>query len=111
MLLWQARLHRLLPAEGVNRLRLWTTEGTIWSGLGQLERAENAFREAKDGFESHGLRMQAALAGLELAKVWLRQGREQEVLPLAEELVETFCDMGIQRETVAALRVLIACPR
>lgn len=106
MLLWQARLHRLLPEDGINRIRLWRTEGTIWSGLGQLERAENAFREAKEGFESHGLWLQAALAGLELAKVWLRQGREQEVLPLAGELVETFCDMEIRREAVAALRVL-----
>ena len=111
MLLWQARLHRLLPDDGINRLRLWSTEGMIWTGLGQLERAEQAFQEAKDGFESHGLWMQAALAGLELAKIWLRQGRDEEVLPLAEGLVETFCKMGIRRETVAALRVLVACPR
>lgn len=111
-LLWTARVYRLLPDEGLNRVRLRATEGTIWAGLDHLERAERAFLDAKDGYESFGRFYDAGLAGLELAKVWLRQGREAEVLPLAQELVETFVELDIRREAVAALMVLQeACTR
>lgn len=111
-LLWTARLYRLLPDEGLNRVRLRATEGTIWAGLDHLARAERAFLDAKDGYESFGRFYDAGLAGLELAKVWLRQGREAEVLPLAQELVETFVELDIRREAVAALMVLQeACTR
>jgi tetratricopeptide (TPR) repeat protein len=111
-LLWHARLYRLLPEEGLNRIRLRATEGTIWAGLDKLDRAERAFQEARSGYEDHGLWFQAAIAGLELAKVWLRQGRDAEVMPLAQELVETFVELDIRREAVAALMVLQeACAR
>lgn len=111
-LLWNARLHRLLPEEGLNRVRLRATEGTIWAGLNELGRAERAFREARAGYEDHGLWIQAGIAGLELAKVWLRQGREAEVMPLAQELMETFVELDVRREAIAALTVLQeACVR
>jgi hypothetical protein len=105
-LLWTARLHRLLPDEGLNRVRLRAVEGTIWAGLNHLDRAERAFKDAQAGYEDHGLWIQAGLAGLELAKVWLRQGRDAEVMPLAQELVEAFVELDIRREAVAALMVL-----
>lgn len=105
-LLWTARLHRLLPDEGLNRVRLRATEGTIWAGLNDLDRAERAFQDAREGYENHGLWIQGGIAGLELAKVWLRQGRQDEVLPLAEELLETFVELDIRREAVVALEVL-----
>lgn len=111
-LLWNARLHRLLPDEGLNRVRLRAIEGTIWAGLDQLERAERAFKDARAGYEEHGLWFQAGIAGLDVAKVWLRQGRDAEVMPLAQELVETFIELDIRREAVAALMVLQeACAR
>ncbi|HEX3127119.1 MAG TPA: hypothetical protein VH394_07295 [Thermoanaerobaculia bacterium] len=111
-LLWTARLHRLLPEEGLNRVRLRATEGTIWAGLDDLDRAEQAFQDAREGYEGFGRFYDAAIAGLELAKVWLRQGREAEVMPLAQELVDTFLDLDIRREAVAALMLLQeACAR
>lgn len=111
-LLWKARLHRLLPEEGLNRVRLRATEGTIWAGLNELGRAERAFKEARAGYEDHGLWIQAGIAGLELAKVWLRQGRDAEVMPLAQELMETFVELDVRREAIAALALLQeACVR
>lgn len=111
-LLWTARLYRFLPDEGLNRIRLRATEGTIWAGLDHLDRAERAFKDAKEGYEGFGRFYDAGLAGLELAKVWLRQGRDAEVLPLAQNLVETFVELDIRREAVAALMVLQeACTR
>jgi tetratricopeptide (TPR) repeat protein len=111
-LLWTARLYRLLPDEGLNRVRLRAIEGTIWAGLDHLDRAERAFKDAQAGYEDHGLWFQAGIAGLDVAKVWLRQGRDAEVMPLAQELVEAFVDLDIRREAVAALMVLQeACTR
>ncbi len=111
-LLWTARLYRLLPDEGLNRVRLRATEGMIWAGLDDLDRAERAFLDAKDGYESFGRFYDAGLAGLELTKVWLLQGREAEVLPLAQDLVMTFIELEIRREAVAALMVIqLACVR
>ncbi len=105
-LLWTARLHRLLPDEGLNRVRLRAIEGTIWEGLNDLDRAELAFQQARAGYEEYGLWIQAGIAGLELAKVWLRQGRQDKVLPLAEELLEAFIELDIRREAVVALQLL-----
>jgi tetratricopeptide (TPR) repeat protein len=105
-LLWTARLHRLLPDEGLNRVRLRATEGTIWEGLDDLDRAELAFQQARAGYEKYSLWIQAGIAGLDVAKVWLRQGRQDKVLPLAEELLEAFIELDIRREAVAALEVL-----
>ncbi|MES1242654.1 MAG: hypothetical protein ABUT39_13650 [Acidobacteriota bacterium] len=111
-ILWLARINRLLPEEGLNRVRLRATEGTIWGGLDDLDRAERAFRDAKNEYESFGRFYDAALAGLELAKIWLRQGREAEVMTLAQELAETFLELDIRREAVEALNVLQeACDR
>lgn len=47
---------------------------------------------------------EAALVALELAALWLRQGRAAEVRELAEEMYEIFEDLGIELEAARALR-------
>jgi hypothetical protein len=55
----------------------------------------------------------AALAGLELAGAWLRQGRRNaEVRVLADEAREIFQDLGVGGEAIVAVAVLQeACRR
>jgi hypothetical protein len=48
----------------------------------------------------------AALVGLELAAVWLRQGKAAQVRELAEETYETLRDLGVHHEAFKAVYFL-----
>lgn len=104
--LWNAQNHGLLPDEEVNRIKLRATSGEIFAGLGQLDRAEAAFRTAKEEFEDLGLVYVAGITGIDLAAIWMRQGRVEEVKELAENLAEDFLQLSIKREALAAVLVL-----
>ena len=104
--LWNAQMNGLLPDGEVNRIKLRATAGEIFAGLGQLDRAETAFRTAREEFEDLGLFYVAAITGLDLAAVWMRQGRVQDVKDLAEKLAEDFLGLSIKREALAAVLVL-----
>jgi tetratricopeptide (TPR) repeat protein len=104
--LWNAQNHGLLPDEEVNRIKLRATAGEIFAGLGQLERAEKAFRTAKADFEDLGLIYVAGITGIDLAAVWMRQGRVEEVKELAEKLADDFLSLNVKREALAAVLVL-----
>jgi hypothetical protein len=54
----------------------------------------------------------AALLGLELMEVWMRQGgRGAEVHEMAEEVLDTFEELKVQREARYAVRFLEAACR
>ena len=84
-------------------LRLSWLEGQISAGLGDLERAEATFEKTRAGFSAAGQPFDAALAALDLALVWARQGRREEIKGLTAELLAAFRRHGIAREAVAAL--------
>jgi tetratricopeptide (TPR) repeat protein len=84
-------------------LRLSWLDGRIYAGLGDLERAEAAFEKTRAGFAAAGQPFDAALAALDLALVWARQGRRQEIQALTAELIAAFRRHGIAREAMAAL--------
>ncbi|HWN42591.1 MAG TPA: hypothetical protein VNW71_10235 [Thermoanaerobaculia bacterium] len=110
--LWNAQNYGLLPDEEVNRIKLRATSGEIFAGLGQLDRAETAFRTAKAEFEDLGLFYVAGITGIDLAAVLMRQGRAEEVKALAEQLVDDFLNLNVKREALAAVLVLReACRR
>ena len=48
----------------------------------------------------------AALAGLDLAAVWLEQGKTSQAKELAEDMLATFRKLGIQREALRAMDCL-----
>lgn len=102
-LLWRSRV---LLAGVVEPHRLRWLEARIFAGLSDLPRAEAAFRQARAGFVEQGRVYPAALAGLDLAALWARQGRVREVFDLAEEMIVTFRALRIAREAVASLIVL-----
>jgi tetratricopeptide (TPR) repeat protein len=90
----------------VNRLKVLWLEAQIDAALGDLDRAEAVLEQVFNGFEEIGLRYKAAVAGLELAAVHLRQGRMNEARRRALSAVEVFSRLGIGRELMATLLVL-----
>jgi hypothetical protein len=90
-------------AEPLNLLKLRWVEGKIHAGLGRPEKAERAFVEVRREYLRLGQVYDAALVGLELAAVWLPRGKAVQVRELAEEMYETFAELGVQPEAARAL--------
>jgi tetratricopeptide (TPR) repeat protein len=108
-LLWRCRA---LVASVAEPHRLRWFDGRIYAGLTDFPRAEAALQQARAGFTAHGQPYPAAMVGLDLAALFTRQGRYQEVFELAQEMIVTFRSLRIAREGVAALLVLQdACMR
>jgi tetratricopeptide (TPR) repeat protein len=103
ILLLQSGLREAFTAEPLNLLKLRWVEGKIHAGLGRPEKAERAFTEVRREFLRLGQVYDASLVGLELAAVWLPQGKAAQVRELAEEMYETFVDLGVQPEAARAL--------
>jgi len=82
--------------------RRWLA-GRIACGLGDLAEAEGIFNEVREGFLAENLGFFAALAGLDLALVYVEQNRSEKVRELAEEMVPIFLAQNIRREAEAAL--------
>lgn len=93
-------------AGAVDLGKLRWIEGKIAAGLGEWERAERAFLQVREEFQERGQVYAAAIAGLELAAVWLRQGRTDEVKRLVLETLEVFRSRYVARESIAALLML-----
>ena len=102
------RIRQAYDAEGdrLNLIKLRWLEGRIAAGLGRLRRAEQSLLQARQELEATGLHYHAALASLDLAAVWLSQGKTAETRALVEELVATFQARRIAREALAALVLL-----
>jgi tetratricopeptide (TPR) repeat protein len=93
-------------AGAVDLVKLRWIEGKIAVGLGELERAERAFQQVREEFENRGQVYHSAVAGLELAAVWLRQGKTGEVKSLVTRILEVFRSRYVARESIAALLML-----
>jgi tetratricopeptide (TPR) repeat protein len=101
--LLQSGLREKLADAPLVLVKLRWVEGKIHAGLGRPEKAERAFSEVRRDFLDLGQVYNAALVGLELAAVWLRQGRDARVRELAEEMYQTFVELGVQPEAARAL--------
>jgi len=87
-------------------LRLRWLEGRAAAGLGDLDLAERALLEVKERFEASGQRYNAALAALDLAVVYLRQGRAADTQTTVIKASDTFLNLRIGREALSAVLVL-----
>ncbi|HTG35891.1 MAG TPA: hypothetical protein VLB76_23440 [Thermoanaerobaculia bacterium] len=106
MALWKAKTRGLDAGGRVNELKVRWLEGQINADLGELERAEPALREVKEGFEAAGLGYKAALAGLELGSVLLRQGHSETAVREVLASANVFISLGISREAAASVLLL-----
>jgi tetratricopeptide (TPR) repeat protein len=84
-------------------VRLRWLEGKVSLGLGQHHLAEQAFLEVRNEFIAAEIAHDVALASLDLAGIYARQGRLAEVKRLAAEMLPIFQARDVPRETLAAL--------
>ena len=87
-------------------MKLHRLEGEIAAGLGDLVTAEATFQQIRQDLDDAGLGYQASLVSIDLAGVWLRQGRTSEVRGLVSEMAATFRVLGVEREAMSALHML-----
>lgn len=85
------------------RLRLTWLEARIAAGLGHHEEAERKLRELRGAFVEQRLGYDASIVTLDLAALYLEQGRTAEVRRLAEEALPVLLAQDIHREAMAAL--------
>jgi tetratricopeptide (TPR) repeat protein len=88
------------------RLRQVWLKGKVACGLGRLDEAERAFLGTRQGFLDQGVGYDAALASLDLALVYAKQGRASELKELAIELSTIFEADELHREAMGALVLL-----
>jgi tetratricopeptide (TPR) repeat protein len=115
------RAHRELFASGLRKavadqpmflLKLDWLEAAILAGLGKRQRAETTFLKTRQGFISAGQAFNAGLIGIDLAALYLEDGRDQEAVVLAQEIYKSLSDLGVAREAERALHLLVeACER
>lgn len=105
-LLLESGIRQAFAAQPLNLLRLRWLEGKIHAGLDRLDRAEQILQEVRKGFKERNLEYSAALVGLDLASVWLRQGKLEPVRGLAEKMIDTFRSLKIDKHAIRALLLL-----
>ncbi len=89
--------------ETMSLLRLRWLEGRLAQARGDLEEAEAAYQEVQDAFIARSLGLDAALATLDLATVYLASGRTAELKRVAAEMIPIFESLEVHREAVAAM--------
>ena len=85
--------------------RLWL-EGRIAAHLGEEARAEFFLHQVREGFKEVDQAYDVALISLDLAALWLHQGRTLEIKELIDEMITIFRARSIHREALGALLML-----
>lgn len=86
-------------------LRLSWIEGRVQTSLKRWAAAEETFQGLRESFAEDGLAFDAALVALDLAGVYVRQGKTVEARCLAGEMLAVFRSSEAHREALAALIV------
>lgn len=110
-LLFHSRPLYLKMGDRMNLLKLRWVEGLVAAGLQRHEQAEAAFREVREAYAASGLDYDAALASLDLAGVYVAQGRAADLLRTAEETLAVFQSRNTHRAALAAVLVLCSAAR
>ncbi|HKV06920.1 MAG TPA: hypothetical protein VJ725_02205 [Thermoanaerobaculia bacterium] len=105
-LLEEGRMLYAFHGAPLDALKMTWLEGLIAVGRKETDEAERLLREAQRSLLEMELPYTAALASLDLAALWLEQGRTAETRDLVEELLATFRALDIRREAIAALLML-----
>lgn len=89
----------------VSQLKIRWLQAQINAGLRKWQSAEQGFLQVIEGFEQEGMGFHAAFVSLELALVWMHQGRYAETQELIPQVYEAFVSLGI-KEAYGAMMVL-----
>jgi len=88
----------------------WLRARIAWS-RGNLKAAERLYIEARTATVERGIAFDTSLVSLELALVYLAQGRTGRVKRLAIEALGVFAEQEVEREVRAALALVEAAAR
>jgi tetratricopeptide (TPR) repeat protein len=83
------------------RQRMRWLEGRIAAALDDEATAEEAFLAVREDFTRRGFALDVAHVSLDLALLYLRQGRTAELKEIAREIVTLFEAQGVKREALA----------
>jgi tetratricopeptide (TPR) repeat protein len=98
---------RLYKKSGrLNENRRFWLEGKIAAGLHDYGKAEGKLQTARYAFLRVRQTYDASLVALDLALVYAKQGRRDQVEWLVKEMLRTFSSLGIARESIASLVLL-----
>lgn len=95
-------LYEQFGDQWINVRRVWI-EAKIARGRGDRRKAEALLLEVRESFMALGGGYDAALAGLDLATLYVEVHRTEEVRRLAEEMVPVFMAEDVHREAAAAV--------
>ncbi len=104
-LLPKVRELALTQGHSLHLLRVLWLSSKIDAGEGRREKAIPALEQVQRDFTVRGLPYDAALASLDLAILWLEQGRNAEVRTLALGMAWIFSAQGIQKQALVALKI------
>ena len=90
----------------LNSYRRFWLEGKIAFGLHDYGKAEGKLNTARLAFRHANQTFDAALVSLDLALMYVKQGRRREVIWLVDDMLLTFTALGIAREALASLVLL-----
>jgi hypothetical protein len=102
-LLLQVRERAERLDNGLDLVRVKWLEAKVAAGLGWEKEAEAGFQWVKKRFEDHPLPADAALVTLELARLYLRQGRTAETRELAAEAAPVLDHLGVEHQARQAV--------
>lgn len=94
-------------AEPALQRRFQWIRGRVALGLGQEEKAEKFLLHARGDFLAEGSNLEVAEISLELAQIYARQRRSGELKTLAGEMLAYFNALGVHREAMASLLLLL----
>jgi predicted transcriptional regulator len=97
---------RLLQAKvgnGLNKIRLRWLEGKIDIGRGRIGKAIETLSAVRAAFNAEEIHYDEALAGMELAELYLKQGRTADVKRLVQQMAAVFRTKSVHEEAKKAL--------
>jgi tetratricopeptide (TPR) repeat protein len=90
----------------LNELKLRWIEGRIAAGIGELPNALQHLWAAREGFAAAGLPYRAAMVSLDLGTLLLQRGQTVEARQALVQAVDTFYNLQVTQETLAAAEIL-----